>query len=101
DVSAGHEIELLAVLVEGSRTSITEPVSYLARFCFLKRIDENRAVPRLKRFGVGDPAAIRRPTGVEAKAASGGVNFDRRPLIDIHVLQVEPLVGVGNLFTVR
>src|SRR5688572_22197316 len=100
DVGARHEIEVLAILVEGCRTRITQTVSHLPALRFLQRINEDRAVPRLDRFGVSDPAAIRRPTRIEAEAALGSVNLDRRTFIQIHIPEVEPLVREGNLFAV-
>src|SRR5215213_6246065 len=103
-VGTGCEEEVFSIPVEIRKTSVAHTIRNLVGLRRLERVNENRAESIVELLCIGNPTTVRRPTRIHhAKRilVSVRIDFNRRGLVDVDVPQIQPFVGVSNLFAVR
>ena len=103
-VGARREVQVLAVAIERGISRVAQPIGHLRALPRVKRIQEYAAQMIRQIFGIREPFAVRRPRRIQCVRwifIAVRIDSDRRTLVDIHVPEVEALIGVRNLLTIR
>ena len=102
-VSAGREVQVLAVLVEHGIAGVAQPVGQLGRLRVGERVRENRAEVILEPLAIHEPLAVRGP---RRRPLAGRcqetilVDANRLLLLDVDVPRGEVGIDVGDLAAV-
>ncbi len=104
DVSAGGEVEVLAVAVEGDAANVAHAIGYLRGLLCIEGVEIDGVQEVMQGFEVADPLAVGGPGGTAGKLKAFvilGVDFDGVRVVDVEIPEVEFLVGVKDTFRVR
>ncbi len=99
-IRARQEVEVLAAAVEARGGGIAHPVGDPVRLAVRQVADEDRMQVVRQLLGVGEPAAVRRPGGIEVAdrgVVEIGVDLHRHGMFQVHDPEVQALVRVGDL----
>ena len=88
-IRAGYEIEVLPVLIKSGGAGVAQPIRQLVCSSILQAIHEHGTQRAIELARVRNPAAVRRPRGIESRPVIRiGVHEDRFFRLDVQIPEV-------------